>query len=226
MKVGLLPLLLGVVLLAVPAAAGGARAADPVLTGDVGEGNQPTITLKDPSGALVTRLDRGSYTLVVHDHSDFHNFRLSGPGVNVATAVQGTGDSTFTVALTEGTYVFQCDPHAANMRGTFTVGPATPATTTTAPPPAPAPTKLLAAIGPGAKVTLKPATGLLAGSFAITVRDRSATDGFRLAGPGVTKATGRAFKGTVTWRVSLTPGRYVFGSASRPTLRRAFTVSS
>jgi hypothetical protein len=32
--------------------------------------------------------------------------------------------------------------------------------------------------------------------------------------------------GTVTWRVNLQAGKYVFGSASRPTLRRAFTVSN
>jgi plastocyanin len=212
------------------AGAGGASAADPVLTGDVGAGDGFTITLKDASGSPVTRLERGSYTLVVHDHSDFHNFRLSGPGVDVATEVQGTGDATFTVTLTDGTYVFQCDPHAAQMRGRLTVGTvATPPTTTTTAPTTPTPavaTKLVAAIGPGAKVSLSPASGLSAGSFAITVQDRSATDGFRLAGPGVTKTTGKAFMGTVTWRVSLQAGKYVFGSASRPTLRRAFTVSN
>jgi hypothetical protein len=224
-KLGIVLLSL-LVLLALPAAAG---AADPVLTGDVGANDSFTITLKDAAGATVTHLEQGSYTLVVHDRSDFHNFHLSGPGVDVATAVDAKGDFTFTVSLTDGTYFFNCDPHSAQMKGTFTVG------TVTAPPPTtPAPTtptpaarvKLAAAIGPGANVSLKPTTGLSAGSFAITVRDRSASDGFRLSGPGVTKATAARFQGTVTWRVTLKAGRYTFGSSLRQTLRRSFTVTN
>jgi hypothetical protein len=229
-KLGIVLLSL-LVLLALPAAAG---AADPVLTGDVGANDSFTITLKDAAGATVSHLEQGSYTLVVHDRSDFHNFHLSGPGVDVATAVDAKGDFTFSVALTDGTYFFNCDPHSAQMKGTFTVGtvtapPATtPAPTTPAPgAPAPAaPVKLAAAIGPGTSVSLRPTAGLSAGRFAITVRDRSASDGFRLSGPGVTKATAARFQGTVTWRVTLKAGRYTFGSALRQTLRRSFTVTN
>jgi hypothetical protein len=220
-KVGVILLLLAV--LALPASAPAAtRAADPVLTGDVGANDSFTITLKDASGAPVTHLDKGSYTLVVHDRSDFHNFHLSGPGVDVTTGVDAKGDFTFTVALTDGTYFFNCDPHSAQMKGKFTAG-----AVTEPPPPAPkpVPTKLAAAIGPGASMSLRPTSGLSAGTFAITVNDRSATDGFRLAGPGVTKATGAKFKGAVTWRVSLRAGKYTFGSALRSKLRRAFTVA-
>jgi plastocyanin len=213
-------------LVAVVALAGAANAADPVLTGDVGAGDGFTITLKDASGAPVTHLAVGTYTLVAHDHSDFHSFRLSGPGVDVATTIEGKGDSTFTVSLVDGTYFFQCDAHPAQMRGKFTVGTVTDTTPTTPTPPPATPTKLAAAIGPGASVSLKPITGLSAGKFQITVNDRSATDGFRLSGPGLTKATGAKFRGTVTWRVALKAGRYTFGSALRPKLRRAFTVSS
>jgi hypothetical protein len=214
---------LGVVLLpllAVLALAGASYAADPVLTGEVGANDGFTITLKDASGLPVAHLEKGTYTLVVHDHSDFHNFHLSGPGTDVVTPVEGNGDFTLSVSLTDGTYFFNCDPHSSQMKGKFTVG------TVTEPPPAAPPTKLLAAIGPGAAVSLKPTTGLSSGSFVITVRDGSATDGFRLSGPGVAKATGAAFTGTVTWRVRLTAGRYTFGSAARPKLRRAFTVSN
>jgi plastocyanin len=219
MKLGLFVL----PLLAVLVLAGAANAADPVLTGDVGANDGFVITLHDASGSPVTHLEKGTYTLLVHDHSDFHNFHFSGPGADAMTGVEAKGDFTFTVSLTDGTYFFNCDPHSSQMKGKFTVG------TVTAPPPAPpaaAPTKLLAAVGPGAAVSLKPTSGLAAGSFAITVQDRSATDGFRLSGPGVTKATGASFKGTVTWRVSLKAGRYSFGSAARPKLRRAFTVSN
>jgi hypothetical protein len=212
-------------MLAVLALAGGAAAADPVLTGDVGANDSFTITLADPSGSPVTHLDKGTYSLVVHDRSDFHNFHLSGPGVDVMTAIEAKGDFTFTVALTDGTYFFTCDPHSAQMKGRFTVGAVTEPPPPTPPAPAPA-TKLAAAIGPGASISLRPTSGLAAGRFAITVSDRSATDGFRLAGPGVTKATAARFKGTVTWRVALKPGKYTFGSALRPKLRRSFTVGN
>jgi plastocyanin len=204
-------------------AAGATRADNPVLTGDVGAGDGYTITLMDASGAAVTHLDRGTYTLVVHDHSAFHNFHFSGPGVDVMSDVDAVGDKTFTVALTDGTYFFQCDPHSSQMHGKFTVGAVATTPTPTTPVPV-APTKLAAAIGAGSKFSLGPATRLTAGSFAITVSDRTATDGFRLSGPGVAKATGIAFKGNVTWRLRLKAGRYTFGSVRRATLRSVVTV--
>jgi hypothetical protein len=202
-------------------AAGSARADNPVLTGDVGAADAYTITLMDASGGAVKHLDPGTYTLVVRDHSTFHNFHFSGPGVDVMSDVDAVGDKTFTVALVDGTYFFQCDPHSSQMHGKFTVG--TVATTPTPTTPA-APTKLAAAIGAGSKFSLRPAKGLTAGSFAFTISDRTAADGFRLSGPGVAKATGIAFKGTVTWRVSLKAGRYTFGSVRRAALRSAVTV--
>ncbi len=217
--------LLLVLLVAVVALAGAANAADPVLTGDVGAGDSFTITLKDESGAAVTHLAVSTYTLVVHDHSTFHNFRLGGPGVDVATPIESKADSTFSVSLVDGTYIFNCDAHPTQMKGKFTVGTATDTTPVPPPPAPPAPTKLAAAIGPGASISLKPTAGLAAGKFSITVKDRSATDGFRLSGPGLTKATGAKFMGTVIWSVKLKAGRYTFGSALRPKLRRAFTVS-
>ena len=201
-------------------AAGAARADNPVLTGDVGAGDSFTITLKDSSGTKVTRLDPGTYTLVVHDHSTIHNFHLSGPGVDASTTVDQIADKNFTVTLADGTYFFDCDAHSAQMKGTFTVG-----SVTTPPPPA-ATTKLTASFGPGSAFALAPRTGLKAGKATITVRDRSKTDGFRLAGPGVKKTTGAKFTGTVTWKVTLAAGKYSFGSARSARLRETFTVSS
>lgn len=201
--------------------AGASRTDNPVLTGDVGQGDAFTITLKDASGAAVTHLDPGTYTLVLHDHSSFHNFDLSGPGVGVTTDVEGVGDSTFTVTLTDGKYFFQCDPHSAQMRGSFTVG-----TVATPPPPVtpPAPTKASASIA-GSASSFKPSSGLSVGAFAIVVDDRSATDGFRLVGPGVSKSTGAKFRGKVTWKVTFAAGRYSYGSALHPKRRHTFTVS-
>jgi plastocyanin len=202
--------------------AGSARADNPVLTGDVGAGDSFTITLNDATGNKVSHLDAGTYTLDLHDHSAFHNFHFSGPGVDVSTSVDAIENKTFTVTLTDGTYFFDCDPHSSQMKGSFTVG-----TVSTPPPPAPvpAPVKLAASIGAGSKATLKPLAGLAAGKAVVTVKDTSATDGFRLAGPGVSKATGKAFRGTVTWSVTLRPGRYSFGSVRISKLRRTFTVS-
>jgi hypothetical protein len=125
------------VLLAALALGGGASADPPTLVGSVGPFF--TIDLKDASGAAVTHLDPGTYTLVVHDLSSGHNFHLFGPGVDVATGVEFTGDTTFTVNLTDGSYTYQCDVHAGEMSGGFTVGSAQapPTTTTSKPPPPP-----------------------------------------------------------------------------------------
>jgi hypothetical protein len=210
-------------LVALLSAAGSARADNGTLIGDVGQGDAFVISLTDSTGAKVTHLNTGTYTLLVHDHSSFHNFDLSGPGVSAATDIAGVGDQTFTVTFTDGTYFFQCDPHSNQMHGQFTVGSVTtpPPTTTPTPPPA-----LAASIGPGAKISLKPSSGLSAGKFRIKVSDRSASDGFRLAGPGVTRSTSAKFKGSVTWAVTLKAGKYTFGSLRKPKLRRTFTVSS
>jgi hypothetical protein len=64
----------------------------------------------------------GVYRLTVQDRSGEHNFRLRGPGVNVATGVGSTGTKIFTVKLKPGkTYTFVCDPHSDEMRGSFKV---------------------------------------------------------------------------------------------------------
>ena len=222
-------ILVATAVVALLGAAASARADNPVLTGDVGQNDAFVITLKDPTGAPISHVDPGTYTLVVHDHSSFHNFHLSGPGADVSTTVDEIADHTFTITLVDGTYFFDCDPHSSQMKGSFTVGTATtttaPTTTTPPPPPAATPKKVVAGIGPGAAFSLRPASGLAAGKFSITVADRTAADGFRLAGPGVAKATGAKFKGTVTWTVTLKQGTYSFGSTRTAKKRRTFTVS-
>lgn len=87
-------------------------AATPKLAGTVGPGF--TISLKKPTKA-------GKYVLVVSDKSSIHNFRLKGPGVNVATSVAATGSKTFKVTLKKGKYTFVCDPHRTTMKGSFTI---------------------------------------------------------------------------------------------------------
>ena len=80
-----------------------------------------TISLKK-AGAKITTTRRGSYTITVNDRSDFHNFRLRGPGVNRAVTTVGfVGRKSVTVTLRPGRYTFLCDPHPTDMRGTFRV---------------------------------------------------------------------------------------------------------
>lgn len=82
------------------------------ITGTVGPGF--TITMKKPTKA-------GKYTLVISDKSTIHNFRLKGPGVNVATSVPAIGSKTFKITLKKGKYTFLCDPHPTSMKGSFTI---------------------------------------------------------------------------------------------------------
>ncbi len=86
------------------------------LNGSVGPGF--TITLDGTDGIAA-----GDYTIVVDDQASEHNFHLTGPGgVDVATDVSGEGEESFDVTLEAGEYTFVCDPHASQMKGSFTVG--------------------------------------------------------------------------------------------------------
>jgi hypothetical protein len=85
------------------------------LNGSVGPGFD--ISLDGTDG-----LTPGSYTLVVNDQSDQHNFHLTGPGVDVSTEVGETEEESFDIELQAGEYTFVCDPHASQMNGSFTVG--------------------------------------------------------------------------------------------------------
>ena len=199
-----LRLLLGVaVVLAALGAPGIARAENPKLFAKVGPGFE--ILLRDANGVRVTQLDPGTYDIEVDDASEEHNFHLSGPGVDRRTTVEFVGTTTWTVTFVNGRYTFICDPHATVMRGTFNVGAAPP-------PPAPAPPRrLVATVGPGAAISVANPAGtrvrtVAAGTYRITVRDRSARHNFHLIGPGINRKTGVAFRGTVTWSVRVRAG--------------------
>lgn len=99
------------------------------LTGSVGPGFAISVT--DSSGATVKHLDPGTYTLLVPDLSEEHDFHLSGPSVDVSTDILFVGDTTFTITVKDGTYSFVCDAHPSRMQGLFTAGTAPPPTTTT-----------------------------------------------------------------------------------------------
>jgi Copper binding proteins, plastocyanin/azurin family len=96
-------------------AAGNGSGDGKTLNGSVGPGFD--ISLDGTDG-----LTAGSYKLVVDDQSTAHNFHLTGPGVDVSTEVGEEGEKSFDIQLEAGEYTFQCDPHASQMNGSFTVG--------------------------------------------------------------------------------------------------------
>jgi len=199
---------------------GTSRGANPVLKGGVSGDSSFVISLLDPSGTPVTHLDPGTYTVEVSDPATIHNFHLFGPGVDQKTDVEGTGNVTWTVTLTDGTYTYQCDVHFNIMHRTFTVG--------TPPPPPPKPPVLKGSVGPGHTISLKrngaTVKRLKHGKFTVKVRDRSAKLNFHLKGPGVNKKTGVSFKGSKRWKVKLSAGKYVYKSDAGKHLKKHFTV--
>ena len=197
-------------------AAAPTAADNPQLVGNVGPGFTISVT---SGGAAVTHLDPGTYTLVVHDQADVHNFHLFGPGVNVSTDVEFVGDTTFTITLADGIYNFDCDAHPGVMKGAFAVGSAQ---LPPPPKPAPAPRKLALRVAAGGHVTA-PAR-LAAAKYAVTATDTSSTESLHLKGPGVDRKTTRAFKGAVHWTVTLAAGTYRVFSDAHPKLARTIRV--
>lgn len=210
---------LGVATLVALAAAGLALAAarETKLVGAVGPGF--SITLRDTQGNAVTRLEPGEVEIEVDDRSEEHNFHLLGPGgVDVATTVPGVGRQSFKVTLVNGRYTFQCDPHAASMKGTFDVGTVEetppPAPPVTPRPSAPVGARLSLTVGPGATISLRTLAGrrvtrLRPGAYTVVVRDRSKLHNARVRGATTPRATGVGFVGTRTWRLVLRRGTLV-----------------
>ena len=69
--------------------------------------------------------------------------------------------------------------------------------------------KLTATDGPGFTITMS-AKAVKAGTYTITVRDRSPIHNFHLTGPGLNKKTSVAKVGTSKWTVKLKKGIYRF----------------
>lgn len=184
------------------------------LIAEVGLNDSFQISLRTAAGAAVTDLPAGAYDIEIRDHSDLHNFHLTGPGgVNVSTDVAFIGTRTVQMTLQDkARYTFLCDAHPTSMRGTFTTGGGPPVSPP--PPPRPRVKTLTATVGPGRTISLRSGTSrvsrLKAGRYRIVVRDRSSSHNFHLRGPGVNKRTAVRFKGTATWSVTLRRGRYLF----------------
>jgi plastocyanin len=68
---------------------------------------------------------------------------------------------------------------------------------------------LTGTVGPGFTITMNKKT-VKAGTYVITIRDRSSIHDFHLTGPGVNKATSVPALGTKKWTVKLKKGTYKF----------------
>jgi hypothetical protein len=210
--------------LVVPGAAGARGAVTQPLVATVGTPTSAdafAIALTDSTGAKVTHLDPGAYTITVHDYATLHNFHLTGPGVDKATDIETTANTTWNVTVTDGTYRFVCDAHPTSMRGSFTAG------TVTSPPP---PKKLVAQVGPRRTIAVRTASGarvkrLTAGVYKLTVKDLTKVDNFHLIALGINRKTGVRFRGTRTWTVTFRAGVAKYRSDAHKTLRGSFTVA-
>src|SRR5262245_36351168 len=213
--------MLAVLAVSIPAAA--TSAPNATLTGVVGPGF--VISLKDAGGARVSHLDPGTYTINVTDNEITHNFHLRGPGVDQGTDIEGASPTpvTWTVTFTDGTYNFQCDAHAAQMKGSFTVGnvPPPPPPSTVAKLSGKVTTKAISLTRSGSKVRT-----LTAGRFKVAVSDTSKTQNFHLKGPGVNRKTGVAARAKASWSLTLKPGKYTYSSDKSRKLRGSFRVKA
>ena len=97
-----------------PADAAPQVSAGATLRGTVGTPDEPEafeIALTTEDGKPVEVVEAGTYTIVVSDPSQIHNFHLTGEGVDEETEVSGTGETTFEVTFAKGEYTYICDPH-------------------------------------------------------------------------------------------------------------------
>jgi plastocyanin len=90
--------------------------------------------------------------------------------------------------------------------------------------------KLVATDGPGFTISLtqggKKVTKLKAGTYTITVQDKSNIHNFHLTGPGVNKSTSVGGTGTTTWKLTLKKGTYKYICDPHASIMKgAFTVS-
>ena len=218
----LLTILAALVVVPVPASA--APRENPVLDAIVGTNDSFQITLNDPSGAKVSIIPPGTYTVVVHDNSAIHNFHLASnqdPTVDFRTDVDFVGTKTFTVTFRPATlYAYACEPHWQVMNGSFLTERTAGSPPPPPPPPAqPKPRRLTAVVAANGKVTLSRTT-VPAGRYRLTVSDRSKRGNFHLRGPGLDRRTGIVFKGSATWTIRLARGTYLYGSDRANSTRR------
>jgi len=93
------------------------------LVGTVGKNNAYKISLNTSNGKVAKTLKAGTYTLVIHDDSNLHNYELDGPHGKswTFTSIPQVGTKTMTIKLTPGKYKAYCEAHESEMFQHFTV---------------------------------------------------------------------------------------------------------
>jgi plastocyanin len=87
-----------------------------------------------------------------------------------------------------------------------------------------APTPLTGTVGPGFTINMKKPSK--AGSYKLTVNDRSAAHNFHITGPGVNRKTSVGATGRTTWTLTFTKGTYRFVcDPHASTMKGSFKVS-
>ncbi len=89
---------------------------------------------------------------------------------------------------------------------------------------------LTGTVGPGFTITLtqggKKVTKLAAGTYVFKINDKSTIHNFHLKGPGVNKKTSVGKKGSTTWTLKLSAGKYTYVcDPHRSIMHGSFTVS-
>jgi hypothetical protein len=96
----------------------------PTLKGVVGPGYSIKLT---KGGKKIESLKAGTYTFVISDRSNFHNFTVerekpSRPKIEMhLTGTAFTGTKTVKMTLKRGSWSFYCSNHEAQMHGDFKV---------------------------------------------------------------------------------------------------------
>lgn len=104
--------------------------------------SESNFNLKHPNGTAVTSIAPGTYDIEVRDTTSEHNFHLTGPGVDRKTTVNERVTVVWqdVVLRASSSFRYICDPHASDMRGSFTTtGGAAPPPPPPPPPPGPPP---------------------------------------------------------------------------------------
>ena len=93
------------------------------LVGTVGKNNAYKISLVTSTGKLAKTLKAGTYTFVIHDDSNLHNYELDGPHGKswTFTSVPFKGSKFMTIKLGAGAYKAYCSAHESVMFQHFTV---------------------------------------------------------------------------------------------------------
>ena len=98
----------------------------PFLIGDLGAARRVPHQIGPPNGQKVRTIPAGTYTFVIHDYSQIHNFALGSQTANkrlFTTGIKWIGTRRYTLRLAPGRYAYACSAHFRTMNGTFVVSP-------------------------------------------------------------------------------------------------------